>query len=177
MSAAVYPTRPAASTRLRATATRGVSTVTPGIAPISRSRARRSVVVNGDSSRHLIDPTKDTDAGRGHVSTPTRSTSGLLFRGHQPDTWAAPRNRSSVAANLNSASRMSGSIARPRHADQDEAKRSCARSGRPRWISEIPGATSASQSGGTNRRFDIADVPTEVPTPERRVQPDAYRAA
>jgi predicted nuclease of restriction endonuclease-like (RecB) superfamily len=55
---------------------------------MSRSRERRSVVVNGDSSRHLIDPTKHTDAGRGHLSTPTRSTSGLLFRGHQPDTWA-----------------------------------------------------------------------------------------
>jgi hypothetical protein len=88
--------------------------VTPGIALTSRSSARRSVVVNGDSSRHLIDPTKHTDAGRGHASTPTRSTSGLLFRGHQPDTWAAQRNRSSDAANLNRASPMSGSTARPR---------------------------------------------------------------
>jgi hypothetical protein len=59
---------------------------------MSRSRALRSVVVNGDSSRHLVDPTKHTDAGRGHLSTPTKSTSGLLFRGHQPDTWAAPQN-------------------------------------------------------------------------------------
>jgi hypothetical protein len=28
--------------------------------------------VNGDSSRHLIDPTKHAGAGRGHLSTPTR---------------------------------------------------------------------------------------------------------